>query len=123
MMKEILADEGYMEIPLIKTLVGIFEIEVNIDGIATKFLLDTGAANTVIDSEFAIEHDLQLSETNIMGGGIGTSELSVHKKQIQDFKMNDFVLIDFELYAVDFKHVKQSLKNKGVDDPANEVVG
>src|SRR4051812_45665671 len=101
MLSKILTNEGYIEIPLLETLVGLFELHVKIDGIKTKFVLDTGAGNTVVDSAFAKENDLIMMDTDIMGGGVGTSSLTVHKKHVDLFQIADFSLTNFELYAVD----------------------
>lgn len=122
MLKELLP-KGYTEIPLRLTSVGIFEIEVNIDGIDAIFFLDTGAANTVIDSGFAITSNLELADTDMIGGGVGTSELGLHKISVKNFIAGNCRLKNFELYAADFKHVIESLRKKGITDPIHGVLG
>ncbi|MGI8583311.1 MAG: aspartyl protease family protein [Chitinophagaceae bacterium] len=44
--------KNYTKIPIRITAIGHLEIDVNIDGIKTSFLVDTGASNTVIDIGF-----------------------------------------------------------------------
>lgn len=123
MIKDILIKKGYKQIPLNKTIVDVFELEVSIDGLVTYFLLDTGAGNTVIDIGFARINNLEFSETDIIGGGVGTSKLGIHKKKINNLKLNGFAIKDFQLYGADFKHVKDSLIKKGIQNPANGVLG
>jgi hypothetical protein len=110
-------------IPLKLTSIGHLEAEVSIDGIKTKFLIDTGASNTVIDINFAKENFLEFAAISDQGGGLGTSQMSLHHKQVKSFRINDLEIKDFDLYATDFTHVKESLTKKGIEEPSTGVIG
>ncbi len=115
--------KNYTKIPIRITAIGHLEIDVNIDGIKTSFLVDTGASNTVIDIGFAKDNLMEFTSINEKGGGVGTSQMILFHKQIKLFKINDFKISSFDLYATDFQHVKDSLAKKGITEPCNGVIG
>jgi len=115
--------KNYAKIPIRITAIGHLEIDVNIDGIKTSFLVDTGASNTVIDIGFAKDNLMEFTSINEKGGGVGTSQMILFHKQIKLFKINDFKISSFDLYATDFQHVKDSLVKKGITEPCNGVIG
>ena len=113
----------YIEIPLKLNAIGHLEAEVKIDDIRACFLVDTGASNTVIDIGFARENLLEFASIDELGGGVGTSEMQIFHRQVDVFKINDFDIPTFDLYATDFTHVKDSLAKKGITKPCNGVIG
>ena len=123
MLKDILAKEGYIEIDLQQTIVGHFQIEGIIDGVITDLIVDTGAASTVIDLEFAREHNMGIEATGEQGGGVGSSEMEIFKIQLKEIHIAAFSLQDPVIYAMDFQHMKQSLISKGIEKPAQGVIG
>ena len=86
-------------------------------------MLDTGAGNTVIDIAFAREHIGEFAGIEMQAGGVGTSTLELFHRQIRSFKIDSVELKDFDLYAADFSHVKDTLSKKGITEPANGVLG
>ena len=115
--------DEHIQIPLFLTVVGHLEAEVIIDEIRTKFLIDTGASNTVIDITFAKDNLLEFATISEQGGGLGTSVMTLHHKKVDSFSIHDFEIKDFDLYATDFTHVKQSLEKKGIEEVSTGVIG
>ena len=113
----------YIQIPIKLNTIGHLEVEVKIDDIKARFLVDTGASNTVIDIGFAKENLLEFASIDELGGGVGTSEMVLFHKQVDLFKINDFEIPAFDLYATDFTHVKDSLAKKGINEPCHGVIG
>ena len=99
------------------------EVDVTIDEIKTTFLIDTGASNTVIDIGFAKENLFEFAAIEEQGGGVGTSQMALFHKKVALFKINDFEIRSFDLYATDFQHVKDTLAKKGITEPCNGVIG
>jgi hypothetical protein len=58
-----------------------------------------------------------------LGGGVGTSQMALFHRQINSFRIGDFEIRSFDLYATDFQHVKDSLAKKGITEPCNGVIG
>jgi len=115
--------KNYTKIPIRVNVIGHLEVDVNIDGIKTVFLIDTGASNTVIDIGFAKENLFEFAAIGEQGGGVGTSQMALFHKKINLFKINEFEIPSFDLYATDFQHVKDSLAKKGITEPCNGVIG
>jgi hypothetical protein len=118
-----MSKKKYVKIPMRVNAIGHLEVEVNIDNIKASFLVDTGASNTVIDIGFAKESLMEFASMEELGGGVGTSEMKIFHKQVDLFKINDFEIVSFDLYATDFTHVKDSLAKKGITEPCNGVIG
>lgn len=113
----------YSRIPLRLNPIGHLEVEVTIDDIKAFFLVDTGASNTVIDIGFAREKLFEFASMEELGGGVGTSEMQIFHKQISLFKIDDFRIRSFDLYATDFQHIRDSLAKKGINEPCHGVIG
>ena len=113
----------YIESPIKLNAIGHLEVEVRIDNIKARFLVDTGASNTVIDIGFAKENLLEFASIEELGGGVGTSQMVLFHKKVDLFKIDDFKIPSFDLYATDFTHVKDSLANKGINEPCHGVIG
>lgn len=123
MLKKYLARKKYTPIPLRKTNFGHLELNVLLNGIDTIFLLDTGAASTVIDIQYANQNNLILITTSIKGGGVGTSELEIFQLDEQQLQIGEFAVTNTTIYAVDLSHVKQSLLDKGETTLPTGVIG
>ena len=113
----------YSKIPIKLNAIGHLEVDVNIDNIKTCFLVDTGASNTVIDIGFAKDNLMEFASMEEPGGGVGTSEMKIFHRKVDLFKINDFDIASFDLYATDFTHVKDSLAKKGITESCNGVIG
>ena len=75
---EFLSSRGYVSLLLQKTIVGHFEAHVLVNGKKARFLIDTGASNTVVDHKSAAQYTLLIEDSNeAAGGGLGTSTQSV----------------------------------------------
>jgi hypothetical protein len=112
-----------MKIPLRLNAIWHLEIDVKIDDVETVFLVDTGASNRVIDIGFAKENLMVFDAIEMQGGGVGTSQMILFHKKINLFKINDFKIPLFDLYATDFQHIKDTLAKKGITEPCNGVIG
>lgn len=123
MLYDLLTQNNYRPSALQKTVVGHFEMLVSIDGIDTHFIVDTGAAKTVVDLSFARLHNLELQESNICVTGLGTNRMVLYRIKSATLMVGEFTLVLPELYSIDLRHVRQSLMEKGVARPANGIIG
>lgn len=123
MLYDLLKKNNYRPAALQKTVVGHFEMMVSLDGIDTNFILDTGAAKTVVDLAFARSQNLQLQESNIHVCGLGSNRMILYRIKSATLMLGEFPLFLPELHAIDLRHIKQSLLEKGVSRPANGIIG
>jgi hypothetical protein len=96
---------------------------VTIDGIDTNFIVDTGAAKTVIDLTFARSRQLHLQESTIQVCGLGSNRMVLYRVKSASLLVGEMPLFLPELHAIDLRHIKQSLMEKGVSRPANGIIG
>ena len=122
-LSEFLKQQAFKEIELRQTNVGHFELIVTLNGVDANFLVDTGAAGTVIDIDLANKHELFLNETDFKGGGVGTSELTVFQLEVSELRMGDFSLENVTIHAIDFTHIKESLLMKGETQLPDGILG
>ena len=123
MLYDLLKKNNYRPSALLKTVTGHFEMMVSINGVDTNFIVDTGAAKTVIDLSFARLQNLVVQESTIQVAGLGVNRMVLYKIKSATLRVGEFTLILPQLYAIDLRHVKQSLVEKGVDRPANGIIG
>lgn len=123
MLYDLLKKNNYRPSALLKTVTGHFEMIVSIDGVDTNFIVDTGAAKTVVDLSFARSQNLVLQESSIQVCGLGVSRMVLYKIKSATLMVGEFTLVLPQLHAIDLRHVKQSLLEKGVDRPANGIIG
>ena len=123
MLQNLLKKIDYRPVALQRTIAGHFEIMVSINGIDTNFIVDTGAAKTVIDLGFARKYNLHIQETTNLAGGLGHSRMALFRVNATRLLIGEFVLFLPEIHALDLRHIKQSLLDKGIKKPANGVIG
>src|SRR5215831_5962702 len=109
MLYDLLTKENYRPVALQRTIVGHFEAMVSINGIDTNFIVDTGAAKTVIDLAFAKKYELALQESTKSGGGLGTSSMVLYTIKSVNMLIGEFSLFLPEVYSMDLRHIKESL--------------
>ncbi len=123
MLYELLKKNNYRPAALQRTTVGHFELMVTIDGIDTNFIVDTGAARTVVDLSFARSQHFELQESNIHVCGLGVNRMILYRIKSATLLIGEFRLFVPELHAIDLRHVRESLKERGITHPANGVIG
>jgi hypothetical protein len=123
MLYDLLTENNYRPSALTKTVVGHFEMMVSINGTDTNFIVDTGAAKTVVDLSFARAQQLSLQESTIQVCGLGSNRLVLYRIKSATLMVGEFRLFLPELHAIDLRHIRQSLLEKGVSRPANGIIG
>ena len=122
-MHEYLQQQGYTAIPLFRNEVGHFRINVILQGFPTHFILDTGAASSVLDMAFAEKNEFIVEKTDLQGGGVGTSALDIYRVHLDSFIVGNLEIGEWELYIADLQHVKKSMMMKGIRQLADGVLG
>lgn len=122
-LQEFLKNAFYTELPLRATAFGHLEVSATLNQIPLLLLIDTGAASTVLDISFVNENGFHLIDTAIKGGGVGTTDLTIHQLHVVELNLAGFVMHDITIYAADLQHVKQSLMERGETAIPSGVIG
>lgn len=122
MLKEFLDDKGYTRIKLKLTKTNHFEMKVRINNQLGRFILDTGASNTLVDENMDDFFGLNVEETDVKVTGAGASNMDskISKKnelRIGKWRNKKTVIVLFNL-----THVNLGLQSLNV--PAvNGIIG
>jgi len=123
MLTDFLQPKGFFPIPLTVTKTGHFILSILIENRPFRFILDTGAATTVLDISIAEQSDFTTKKMGENAGGLGTSEMTVYKTAPVEIKIGDLAITQFPVFCLDLSHVTKSLLKKGVEEPVHGVLG
>lgn len=84
-----------------------------------RFLVDTGAGGTCIDSNVLERFGIGLSKRSRKGGGIGNADMQLTRVANHDLSVAELNLSKLRLHALDLSHVNAGLKAAKV----KEIVG
>ena len=110
---EFLEAEGYTAIQMTRNIVGHFEVAVLVNGREALFLVDTGASGTVIARESAARLELEMRESDVKAGGIGTSEHAVALGEIETLTLQSLRVEALPIRIIDMSHVNLALERHG----------
>jgi hypothetical protein len=88
-----------------------------VDGISLRFVLDTGASHTVLDTDWAKEN-LSEKEINLVedpAQGIG-SAVEVHKAIISELIIGNFTLRNRSIALINFTSINAVYKKEGLGE-------
>ncbi len=95
-------------------------VDAKVNDIPAKFIIDTGASNTVMDmsriEKFVVSPNMVLSES--MSASVGSSNLTSHVLIINQLSIDTFSVRDYMLILMDLSHINHvftSLKLGEVD--------
>lgn len=94
-------------------MVGHFEVQARINGIETRLLIDTGASRTVIAQTSAERLALDMKESDMKAGGIGTSEYAVSFGVVESLEIQSFQILSLPVGIIDLSHVNHALEVHG----------
>lgn len=120
---EFLTEFGYVPAPLLRKI-GYFEVQAKINGQNAYFLLDTGAAQSLIGSDQAdkfqitIDDLAQAREYVGLGGKAQASKVAI----VDTFEIETVRLSGFSLSLVDLSYINQILEQAG-QYPVHGLIG
>ena len=119
---EFLLQNGYQQIPLVRSGVGHLHAAGTLNGRPVSVLMDTGGASTVVNLALAQELGLALTKMPFQGGGAGAARLDVYHAPDAALRLGDLVPRARALMAMDLTHVNQALALKG-QAPVDVIIG
>lgn len=121
-LKDFLLAQGYTKIKLKLTKTNHFEMRAKINGVRGRFILDTGASNTLVDaSQNEMFHLLvEPSEVKVTGAGASNMDSQISKRnkiKIGQWSDKRTIIVLFNL-----THVNNGLESLNVE-PVNGIIG
>jgi predicted aspartyl protease len=93
-----LTDRGFTRIPMRLNANHHFDVEGALNGHATRFLVDTGSANTLIDTQVAVKSGTGVTAlTGYGAGGAGNIVEGVNRTGVKELAIGSFKLANAEV--------------------------
>lgn len=116
-------NEGYIPIPFVFNGAGhpmvVFKYKEN----DITFLLDTGAGENLLDTQFARDIGLELTPTGSKGGGAGGLIHDTYTMGEIAFRYNDLLFSFEQFYAMDLVTIKEALETQGIKADFQGILG
>ena len=93
-----LAGRGFTRVPMRLNANAHFDVEGTLNGHATRFLVDTGSANTLIDTQVAVKSGTGVTALAGYGaGGVGNLVEGVNRTGVKELAIGNFKLANAEV--------------------------
>jgi len=117
--------QGYEAIPMMENIAGHLLIEVRLNNTPGKYIVDTGAATTVV--EILKAEDLHLfhekEDISYTGAGAGGQGLQVCPSSGNTIEVGNFIRKDFTVTLMSLEHVNGSLSTLGAQEEITGIIG
>ena len=113
---------GFVLIPIIKEKSHHITVAASLAGRSARFIIDTGAGGTILDSEAVSHYNLKLSSAARKGGGVGSVAMRMNYVANHDLALFGLDLSTTKLLTLDLSHVNAGLKKAKVE-PVVGVIG
>ncbi len=121
-LKSFLQHKGYFPIPLRLTATNHFELDVQINGIPGRFILDTGASNTCIGMDRIEKFSLRTTSTELKAAGAGAAEMDTLISTNNTIAIGAWKKKRQQIVLIDLVHVNQALENHFAT-PVDGIIG
>ncbi|NND52156.1 MAG: clan AA aspartic protease [Flavobacteriaceae bacterium] len=122
LLKDFLEQEGYTKIKLKLTKTNHFEMKARINNNLGRFILDTGASNTLVDENMHDYFGLQVEETDVKVTGAGAMNMDSKISKKNDLRIGKWRHPKTVIVLFNLSHVNSGLQSLNV--PAvNGIIG
>lgn len=101
-------------------------IDVEVNGISARMLIDTGASRSVFDlgriQKFFAEKDPEMEDNEQLSTGLGTREMQSQAVWLKEFKLGELIIKNYPAVVIDMSHVNHSYQELKLD-PIDGVLG
>lgn len=108
-LKNILKKKKYIKIPLVMTDTNHFEITAKLNGIAGRFILDTGASNTCVGFDKIEFFKLTTKDSEIKAAGAGATNMLTQISSKNKIEIGDWQKKKIKIVLFDLSHVNEAL--------------
>ncbi|WP_010517683.1 retropepsin-like aspartic protease family protein [Croceivirga radicis] len=121
-LKKYLKSKDYTRTPLRLTATNHFEISAKINGITGRFILDTGASNTCIDTDKLTYFDLKSEASDIKAAGAGAIDMETLISTKNKITIGNWTYKKLSIVVFDLTHVNTALINHNAL-PVDGIIG
>ncbi len=108
-LKKLLLKKKYYRVPLVLTETNHLEIDVKLNGIAGRFILDTGASNTCVGLDKADHFHLDSESSDVKAAGAGARDMETFVSDKNAFEIGAWNYPDQKIVLFDLVHVNEAL--------------
>lgn len=112
----------FVAIPITRERSRHITVVARLGGHPARFVVDTGAGNTIVDSEAASRYKLKLTSASRKGGGVGSTTMRMNYVAKHDLALMGLDLSETKLLTLDLSAVNAGLKKAKVE-PVVGVLG
>lgn len=109
-LKNILTAQGYTSIKLELGTTQHFILEAKINGIAGRFILDTGASNTCVGTQMDSHFKLRTEASEVKATGAGASDMETHLSLSNLLEIGTAKMQRTPIILFDLTHVNNALQ-------------
>ncbi len=121
-LKKFLTKKKYFNIKLKKTASNHFRINIKINGIKGRFILDTGASNSCVGFNEISKFNLIAEDSDHKAAGAGTTKIDTQISNKNTLLIGNFKLKDITLVLLDLSYINKALE-KQKTKKINGIIG
>lgn len=121
-LKKYLKKKGYVSIPLTLTKTNHLEFTAKINGMAGRFILDTGASNTCIGFDKIEYFNLKSKESKIKAAGAGATDMETLTSKKNSIEIGKWHHKKLKIVLFDLVHVNTALITHKAE-PVDGIIG
>jgi len=114
--------QAFVLVPFISEKSRLITVEARLAGRSARFLIDTGAGRSILDSSAASEFNLLVRSRSRVGYGAGSAAIAVGRIAKHDLRLGGVDLSKTKLRTIDLSHVNAGLAKAEVR-PIVGVIG
>lgn len=108
-LKKLLYKKKYIKIPLKKMVTNHMELDAKINGVAGKFILDTGASNSCVGIDKIEFFNLDAKQSDTKAAGAGATDMETQQSENNNLEIGKWKNKNFSLVLFDLVHVNKAL--------------
>ena len=121
-LKEYLTSHNYTKIKLKRLKSNHFELKATINGVKGRFILDTGASNTLVDHEHHDLFNLKVQETDVKVTGAGAVDMESKLSKKNKIKIGKWSQKKTAIVLFNLTHVNSGLNSLNIP-PIDGIIG
>ncbi len=108
-LKKYLKKKGFIPVKMSRTTTDHFEVDAHINGVAGRFIVDTGASNTCLAQELAEQFGLVSEGAEVKAAGAGASDMEARISKKNSIKIGAWKREKLPVVLFDLSHVNHAL--------------